>query len=150
MQDSQGAPPPRFDDDLEGIVETDHQASFQQPWRRQVPSPRYRQPNDSSPLAREEEAALTSGSLEEVSKRNEHGRTEAAKAFLPRGKSAGAACGRRRNLNYEDLAEKLGKLGVEENARNLSNKIARGSFTAGFFVMCLVAVGCHHVRIHEE
>jgi hypothetical protein len=46
-----------------------------------------------------------------------------------------------RNLNYEDLAEALGKLGVKDNARNLSNKIARGASTAGSFVMCLEAIG---------
>ena len=33
---------------------------------------------------------------------------------------------KRRNMNYEDLAAKLGEMGVKENARNLSNKIARG------------------------
>lgn len=56
---------------------------------------------------------------------------------------------KRRNMNYEDLAEKLGEMGVQENARNLSNKIARGSFTAGFFVMCLEAIGCQSVRLSD-
>jgi hypothetical protein len=54
---------------------------------------------------------------------------------------------KRRNLNYEDLAKKLAEIGVEDNARNLSNKIARGAFTAGFFVMCLEAIGVHDVRL---
>ena len=54
---------------------------------------------------------------------------------------------KRRNLNYEDLAEKLAGIGVKENARNLSNKIARGGFTAGFFIMCLEAIGVKDVRI---
>ena len=54
---------------------------------------------------------------------------------------------KRRNLNYEDLAEKLSEIGVKENARNLSNKIARGAFTAGFFVMCLEAIGAKDVRL---
>ncbi len=54
---------------------------------------------------------------------------------------------KRRNLNYEDLAVKLGELGVHENARNLSNKIARGAFTAGFFVMCLEVIGAQQVRL---
>lgn len=54
---------------------------------------------------------------------------------------------KRRNLNYEDLAEKLSEIGVTENARNLSNKIARGAFTAGFFVMCLEVIGAKDVRI---
>ena len=54
---------------------------------------------------------------------------------------------KRRNLNYEQLAEKLTAMGAKENARNLSNKIARGGFTAGFFVMCLEAIGAQSVRI---
>lgn len=55
---------------------------------------------------------------------------------------------KRRNLNYEQLAEKLAAIGIEENARNLSNKIARGAFTAGFFVMCLDAIGAKDVRLN--
>jgi len=51
--------------------------------------------------------------------------------------------------HYGDLAEKLKTLGIHENARNLSNKIARGGFTAGFFVLCLIAIGCHTVRLYE-
>lgn len=57
---------------------------------------------------------------------------------------------KRRNMNYEDLAKKLAEIGVEDNARNLSNKIARGAFTAGFFVMCLDAIGCQTVRLTDD
>ncbi len=57
---------------------------------------------------------------------------------------------KRRNLNYEDLAVKLGELGVHETARNLSNKIARGAFTAGFFVMCLEVIGAQTVRLRDD
>ena len=56
---------------------------------------------------------------------------------------------KRRNLNYEQLAEKLAAMGVKENARNLSNKIARGGFTAGFFILCLEAIGAQTVRLSE-
>ncbi len=56
---------------------------------------------------------------------------------------------KRRNLNYDHLAEKLKAVGIEDNPRNLSNKIARGGFTAGFFVACLQAIGCHTVRIED-
>jgi hypothetical protein len=55
----------------------------------------------------------------------------------------------RRDLSYTDLAEKLAAIGVKETGRNLSNKIARGGFTAGFFVQCLIAIGCHVVRLEE-
>jgi len=55
---------------------------------------------------------------------------------------------KRRNLNYDDVAKKLAEIGVEETARNLSNKIARGGFTAGFFVMCLEAIGVKELHLH--
>jgi len=54
---------------------------------------------------------------------------------------------KRRNLNYEDLAEKLAAIGITDSARNLSNKISRGGFTAGFFVQCLEAIGCDTLRL---
>lgn len=54
----------------------------------------------------------------------------------------------RRNLSYEDLAEKLKSIGIEETPKNLSNKIGRGSFTAGFFIQCLEAIGCETLRLH--
>jgi hypothetical protein len=56
---------------------------------------------------------------------------------------------KRRHLTYEDLAEKLAAIGVADNKHNITNKIARGSFTAVFFVQCLVAIGCHSVRLEE-
>ncbi len=53
----------------------------------------------------------------------------------------------RRNLSYEDLAEKLKSIGIEESPKNLSNKIGRGSFTAGFFLQCLEAIGYTSLRL---
>ena len=76
--------------------------------------------------------------------------TETEKAFQDKAKGILRAEIHRRNLVYGDVAEKLKALGIEENARNLSNKIARGGFTAGFFISCLIAIGCHSVRLHEE
>jgi 3-mercaptopyruvate sulfurtransferase SseA len=57
---------------------------------------------------------------------------------------------KRRNIGYKELAEKLSTLGIEDNERNLANKIARGSFTAVFLVQCLTAIGCHTVRLQDE
>ncbi|MGD2133378.1 MAG: DUF6471 domain-containing protein [Maricaulaceae bacterium] len=56
---------------------------------------------------------------------------------------------KRRNLTYKDLAERLGALGVVDNDRNLANKIARGGFSAVFFVQCLVAIGCETIRLTD-
>lgn len=39
---------------------------------------------------------------------------------------------KRRNLSYGELALKLKAVGVKENERNISNKIARGSFFGSF------------------
>lgn len=57
---------------------------------------------------------------------------------------------KRRNLSYADLADKLGELGIEEDRRNISNKIARGTFTAVFFVQCLVAIGCTTLHLGDN
>ena len=49
----------------------------------------------------------------------------------------------RTNMPVGKLPEKLTGMRIEENARNLSNKIARAGCTAGFFISCLIAIGCH-------
>jgi Domain of unknown function (DUF6471) len=56
---------------------------------------------------------------------------------------------KRRNLSYADLADKLTAIGVEDNERNISNKISRGTFTTVFFVQCMEAIGCHTIRLDE-
>jgi hypothetical protein len=54
---------------------------------------------------------------------------------------------KRRGMTYGDLVERLAAHGVVESEANLRNKISRGSFTAAFFLQCLIAVGCEHVQI---
>ena len=54
---------------------------------------------------------------------------------------------KRRGVTYAQLAEKLAAVGVTENERNIRNKVARGSFTAVFFVQCLVAIGANEIRL---
>lgn len=56
---------------------------------------------------------------------------------------------KRRNVAYRDLAEKLTALGIPETETNIKNKIARGGFTAVFFVQCLVAIGCSSLRLED-
>ncbi len=55
---------------------------------------------------------------------------------------------KRRNVSYADLADKLSAIGVKDNERNIANKIARGSFTAVFFVQCLEAIGVQTVHLN--
>lgn len=54
---------------------------------------------------------------------------------------------KRRNMTYEQLAEKLAEIGVHDSARNIINKINRGTFSAVFFVQCLRAIGCSNIHI---
>ena len=56
---------------------------------------------------------------------------------------------KRRHVGYKELAEKLDHLGVKETDRNIANKIARGGFTAVFFLQCLAAIGCHTVHLED-
>ena len=53
----------------------------------------------------------------------------------------------RRGVSYEGLAERLGVLGVHDTPVNMRNKIARGKFTAVFFLQCLEAVGCKSLSL---
>jgi hypothetical protein len=54
---------------------------------------------------------------------------------------------KRKGIGYRELAEKLTAMGIPETERNIANKIARGGFTAVFFVQCLDAIGAPEIRI---
>jgi hypothetical protein len=56
---------------------------------------------------------------------------------------------KRRNLSYKDLADQLQAIGVKENERNVSNKIARGGFTAAFFLQCMEAIGVRAIHLDD-
>ena len=54
----------------------------------------------------------------------------------------------KRNINYVQLAGLLEEAyGVTETPQNLSNKIARGKFSAVFMVQVLEVVGCKSLSI---
>lgn len=55
----------------------------------------------------------------------------------------------RRGVTYEGLSERLATIGVHDTPVNMRNKIARGKFTAVFFLQCLEAVGAETVRLHD-
>jgi Domain of unknown function (DUF6471) len=54
---------------------------------------------------------------------------------------------KRRNLSYADLAERLTAIGVRETPENVNNKIARGSFSAVFFLQCMEAIGVGNLHL---
>jgi hypothetical protein len=56
----------------------------------------------------------------------------------------------RRGVTYEELAEKLAAIGVEDTAVNLRNKVARGRFSAVFLVQALTAIGARALRLSEN
>ena len=57
----------------------------------------------------------------------------------------------KRNINYVQLAGKLGEAyGVSETPQNLSNKIARGKFSAVFMIQVLEAIGCSKLELPNE
>lgn len=56
---------------------------------------------------------------------------------------------KRKGVSYRDLAEKLTAMGIPESERNLANKIARGGFTAAFFVQCLTAIDTKTLRLAD-
>jgi Domain of unknown function (DUF6471) len=47
----------------------------------------------------------------------------------------------KQNVTYSQLLEKLKSIGVDEDERNLRNKVSRGKFTAAFMLQCLSALG---------
>ena len=52
-----------------------------------------------------------------------------------------------RGMTYAQLVVGLATIGVDENERNLRNKVSRGKFTAGFFLQCLKAIGVTELRL---
>jgi Domain of unknown function (DUF6471) len=51
------------------------------------------------------------------------------------------------NLTYKQLSDKLSEIGVIESEPNIRNKLSRGTFSAVFFVQCLMAMGINDLRI---
>jgi hypothetical protein len=56
----------------------------------------------------------------------------------------------RRGITYDQLVAKLAEIGVKEEPKNVRNKVARGGFSAVFFVQCLTAIGCSQIRLGIE
>ena len=53
----------------------------------------------------------------------------------------------RQNVTYARLVEKLKAIDVQEDERNLRNKVSRGKFTAAFLLQALTALGSGTVSI---
>lgn len=54
-----------------------------------------------------------------------------------------------RGVTYARLIGKLADVGVMETEPNICNKLARGKFTAVFFIQCLEAIGATTLRLDD-
>lgn len=54
---------------------------------------------------------------------------------------------KRAGVTYTELSERLNKMGIEENAANIGNKLSRGKFSAAFLVQCMDAIGVSDLRL---
>ena len=53
-------------------------------------------------------------------------------------------------ISQRELIERLAQMGVRLTESNLSNKLARGTFSAVFLLQCLDAVGARVIRVRED
>jgi microsomal dipeptidase-like Zn-dependent dipeptidase len=56
---------------------------------------------------------------------------------------------KRKGVTYAQLVEKLAKIGVVDSEPNIRNKLARGKFTAVFFLQCLEAIGTSSLHLSD-
>jgi hypothetical protein len=56
---------------------------------------------------------------------------------------------KRADVSYRELAERLGKHGLEETEASIASKLSRGTFAATFFLASLVAIGCEAVNLSD-
>ena len=54
---------------------------------------------------------------------------------------------KRRDLTYRELADRMNAMGLKVNERTIANKIARGGFTAAFFLQCMDALGVKYLPL---
>jgi hypothetical protein len=55
----------------------------------------------------------------------------------------------RADVTYEEVAKRLKAHGHTENAASIANKLARGTFSATFFLAVLVAIGAEVVKLED-
>lgn len=67
-------------------------------------------------------------------------------------KAIGAFLGgelRKRNITYAGLSIRLKERGLEYSASSLATKLYRGTFSAAFFLQCLIVIGYESAEINE-
>jgi hypothetical protein len=56
---------------------------------------------------------------------------------------------KRADVTYDDLADRLTKMGMPETKASIASKLSRGAFPATFMLAALKAVGCQQVRLED-
>lgn len=56
----------------------------------------------------------------------------------------------RRGITYDGLSELLAESGSKDTSVNIRNKVARGGFSAAFFLRCLKVMGCQSIRLIDD
>lgn len=56
---------------------------------------------------------------------------------------------KRADVTYDDLADRLCRMGLPETKASIANKISRGTFSAIFLLASLKAIGCQNVRVED-
>jgi hypothetical protein len=56
---------------------------------------------------------------------------------------------KRADITYEELARRLEEHGFKENGASIANKLARGTFSATFFLACAAALGIAAITLAE-
>ena len=56
---------------------------------------------------------------------------------------------RKAEVTYVELAKRLKKHGLKETEASITNKLARGTFSATFFLASMKAIGVEAVRLED-
>ena len=56
---------------------------------------------------------------------------------------------KRAGVTYDDLADRLCKMGLCETKASIANKVSRGTFSATFMLAALIAIGAEVVRLED-
>lgn len=55
-----------------------------------------------------------------------------------------------RGISYSDLAAKISSLGLRTTPASIANKLARGTFSFTFFLICMHAIGAQQINIPRD
>ena len=54
------------------------------------------------------------------------------------------------DMSYIDLEHELAEMGISDHHKNISAKLARGKFSAAFFLQALVCAGVEDLQLPER